>query len=266
MNWNLALKTLNDRWKSTLFYGIGLAAYTLMITAIYPSFKNMPNVDEFLENYPEELLRFFGASEFDFTNFNSYINIEFLGLMLVIIVGVYVFAFARSVTAGEMKDGTLELLVTQPIERWEIVASKSAVMLAGIVALMVTVVLSIFAFGSMFGVGVSYSGFASFLPVAIALFLCIGCYAILLEVIMPRGGTMAAVGLTIGFYLINFIGRSVSSVSAIRYFSIFNYYDPSKVLAEGTVPWLDVLVLVGVGLACVAAGAYIFQHRDLNLS
>lgn len=265
MNWNLALKTIRDRWKNTLFYAIGLAAYTLMITAIYPTFRNVPNIDEFLKNYPEDLMRLFGSGQFDFTNFNSYINIEFLGLMMVIIVGVFVFTFARSVTAGEMKDGTLELLITQPIQRWGVVATKSAVMLGGIVVLMVTIVLSIFAFGSMFDVGVSYSGFASFLPLAIALFLCIGGYSVLLEVIVPRGGIMAAVGLTIGLYLMNFIAETVNSIRWIRYLSIFHYYDPAKVLSKGTVPWLDILVLAGVGLASIVAAAYIFQHRDINL-
>lgn len=265
MNWNLALKTVRDRWKNTLFFGIGLAAYTLMITAIYPAFRDIPDIDKLLKNYPEQLLRLFGSSQFDLTNFNNYINIEFLGLMMVIIVGAYVFTFARSVTAGEIKDGTLELLVTQPVHRWEVVATKSVVMLGGIVTLMVTVVLSVFAFGFIFDVGVSYGGFASFLPLAIALFLCIGGYAVLLGVIVPKYGAMAAVGVTIALYLMNFAGESVKSISGIRYFSIFHYYNSLNVLTRGAVPWVDVLVLTCVGLACLVAASYIFQHRDLSL-
>lgn len=265
MNWDLVQKTVSDRWKNTLFYGIGLVAYTVMITAIYPTFRNISGIDKLLKNYPKEVLRFFGSTEFDISTFNGYINVEFLGLMMVIIVSAYVFTFARSVTAGEMKDGTLELLVTQPIERWEVVASKSVVMLAGITALVASVVLSVFAFGPIFRVDISFSGFASFLPLAIALFICVGGYSVLLAVILPQIGIMSAVGVTIAFYLANFVGESVKSISWIRYASIFHYYDPGKVLAEGAVPWLDVLVLAGVGLACLVAAAWAFQHRDLSL-
>ncbi len=101
--------------------------------------------------------------------------------------------------------------------------TKSAVMLVGIVALMASVFLSMLAFGSIFDVGLTYSGFASYLPVAIALFLCIGGYSVLIGVVVPRHGTMAAVGITIAFYLMNFIGESVKSISVIRYLSIFHY-------------------------------------------
>lgn len=265
MNANLARKTLGDRWKNSIFYGIGLVAYTFLLVSIFPSFQNFPQVEQFTENYPEELLRFFGSGELDFTQFGSYMNIEFLGLMMVIIMGAYVFTFARSITAGEVKEGTIELLVTQPVERWEIVATKSAVMLAGITALLTATVVSIMAFGSMFGIEMSYSGFASYLPLAIALFVCIAGYSLLLTVIIPKGGTMAAVGLTIAFYVLNFIGESVSSVSWVKFASIFHYYDVGGVLESGTVPWLDILVLAGVGAAALAASAYLFQHRDLTL-
>lgn len=265
MNASLARKTVADRWKSTLFYGIGLVAYMFLLTSIFPTFRNMPNIEQFTENYPEDLMRFFGSGEFDLTSFSSYMNMEFLGLMIVIIMGAYVFAFARSVTAGEVKEGTIELLVTQPVERWEIVVTKSVVMLGGITVLLAAVVASVMVFGSIFGVDVAYRGFACYLPLAIALFFCVAGYSLLLSVMMPRGGIMAAVGLTLLLYVLNFIGETVRSVSWVRYISIFRYYDPGRVLHRGTVPWADVLVLAGFGAAALAAAAWLFQHRDLKL-
>ena len=76
---------------------------------------------------------------------------------------------------------------------------------------------------------------------------------------------MAAVGLTIALYLLNFIGESVKSVRWVRYASIFHYYNPANVLDSGSVPWIDVAVLAGVGIASIAVAAWIFQHRDINL-
>ncbi len=265
MNAKLAQKTFDDRWRITGVFGIGLVAYVFLITAIFPSIKKMPNIEQFTKSYPRELLKFFGSAKFDFTNFSSYITLEFLGLMMIIIVGAYVFVFARSVTAGEIKDGTLELLVTQPIQRWQIVITKSAVMLGGIVALLVSVILGVFAFGSAFKVGVAFGGFASYLPVAVALFLAIAGYSVLLSVVVPKGGIMASVGITIAFYLLNFIGESVGAVSWVRYLSIFHYYRPADVLGSGSVPWIDVLILAAIGVITLAGAAYLFQHRDLYL-
>lgn len=265
MNWNLVGKTVKDRWRSTVIYAAALAAYTLMMTAIFPTFKNISGLEEIMEQYPEDLFRLFGGAEFDFTNFNNYITVEFLGLIFIVIVGAYVFTFARSMVAGEIKDGTMELLLSQPVERWQVLTSKGLVMVAGFTGLVLVVILSIIAFGSAFNVGVTYSSYLAFLPLAITMFIAIAGYSILLTVIVPRWGTMAAVGVTLAFYLLNFAAETVASISWLKYLSIFYYYNVNSVLSGGGVPVVNILVLAGLGLACFAVALYLFQRMDIKL-
>lgn len=265
MNWNLVGKTISDRWKNTAVYAAGLALYTLMLTAIFPSFMKIEGINELIEQYPKEIFELFGGAEFDFTSFSNYISVEFLGLIIIIIIGAYVFTFGRSMVAGEMKDGTLELLLAQPVARWRVLSSKAAVMLAGIVGLTAVTVLAVLAFGSAFDVGVSYRGFLAYWPLAVAMFIAIAGYTILLTVIVPRWGTMAAVGVTLAFYLLNFATKMVGSIDFMKYFSIFHYYDPNTVLNTGGVPVVHILVLTGFGVACFLVGLFIFQRKDVIL-
>lgn len=265
MNWNLVKKTVSDRWRGTLVYGVGLAAWTLMLTAIFPSFKNMSGLNELIERYPENIYKLFGGAELDFTDFDNFITVEFLGLMIVIIVGAFVFTFARSIVAGELKEGTLELLLAQPVERWRVVVSKGAVMLAGIVGLVLVVIVSVFVFGSAFKVGVSYSGYLAYWPLGVCLFVAIGGYTTLLSILNPRRGVMAAVAVTLAFYLMNFVAETVGFLKVVKYFSIFHYYNPGEVLGSGSVPWLDMLFLAGLGVACFAAALWFFERKDIVL-
>ena len=265
MSWNLVRKTISDRWRGTVFYAAGIAAYVLMMAAIFPSIEKIERIQEIVDKYPENLFRFFGVEKIDMGNWNNYLTVEFLGLIVVIIIGAFVFSFARSITAGELKDGTLELLLAQPVERWKVLVSKGLVLVAGIVALVLTIVLSVYAFGSAFKVGVSYTGFLAYLPLASALFISIAGYSVLLTVILPNRGVMAAVGLTLAFYLVNFAASGSRSLDKLKYFTIFHYYDPVRTLESGTLAVRDTLVLLAAGLICLAAAVRVFQRKDIIL-
>lgn len=265
MNWNLVRKTISDRWRGTAIYAGALAAYVLLITAMFPSFQNMTGVKEMMENYPESMSRFFGIESIDITSFNNFMTVELLGLMFVIIVGAFVFSFARGMVAGELSDGTLELLLAQPIQRWKMLTSKGAVLLAGIVGIVLTTVLSVFAFGAAFGIDVSYSGYLAYLPVATALLISIAGYSILFSTALhkPRWVVMASVGVTLGFYMMQFVATSSQSLEKLGYFTIFHYYNPLKVLESGSVPVGDVLLLLAFGAACFGASLWFFQRKDI---
>ena len=266
MNWNLIRKTISDRWRGTAIYAGALVAYVLMLTAMFPSFQNLTGVKEVLEQYPEGMARFFGVESIDFSSFNNFMTMEFLGLMFVIIAGAFIFSFARYAVAGELRDGTLELLLAQPVERWRILTSKAAVLLAGIVGLVLITVLSVLGLGSAFGIDVSYSGYLAYIPVAMALLVSIAGYSILFSTSLnrPRWVVMASVGVTLGFYMMQFAATSSQSLEKLGYFTIFHYYNPLKVMDSGTVPLWDVLVLLGVGAACFAASLWFFQRKDIT--
>lgn len=267
MNLTLARKTVVDRLKGTVFFGIGLVAYMLLLVSIFPSFKNMPNMEELMDSYPEELLKFFGVESFNLADFNSYMSMEFFGMAMIVILGVYVFTFARSITAGEQRDGSMELLITQPVRRWQIVATKSLVLFAGIAALVLVIFLSIFLFGSVFDVGgLTYKGYLAFMLPCMALFTSIAGIATLFSVLFPRNGIALSVVLTLAMYLVNFMGTTVDSLSWTRYASIFNYYNAYEVISTAQLPWAHLLVLAAVGIGCFSAAAAVFEHRDLVLS
>lgn len=265
MSWNLIRKTVSDRWRGAAIYAGALAAYVLMLAAMFPSFQKMTGVQEMFEQYPEGMARFFGVETIDITSFNNFLTIEFLGLIFVIIVGAFVFSFARSMVAGELRDGTLELLLAQPIQRWKMLTSEAAVLFVGIVGLVLVTVLSVFGFGAVFGIDLSYSGLLAYSVVAVALLLSIAGYSILFSSALkrPRWMVMVSVGVTLGFYMMQFAATSSKSLEKLGYLSIFHYYDPLKVLESGSVPAGDVLVLLGLGAACFAAAIYFFRRKDI---
>ena len=174
MNLHVLRKNLSDRWAGTLVYSLGILGYILMISAVYPRYKKtLAAKTELLKNYPKGLLKLFGVQSLNVSSFNNYITVELVGFIWIIIMAAFVIAWTRAMISGEIRDGTMELLLAQPVERWKVLLSEGGGLLAGIVALTVVTVLGSFAFGGAFAGELSYAGFAAFMPLGICLGLAI---------------------------------------------------------------------------------------------
>lgn len=266
MNWNLIRKMVSDRWRGTLVYGAGIVAYVLMLTSMFPSITKIGAAKKaYMEDLPEGFLKFFNVKDFNITSFDNYMTLQFLGLIWIIVMAAFVIALARGMVAGEIQDGTLELLLAQPIARWNILLSEGAVLLGGIVFLVLLTVLATFAFGAAFGIELSYGGYAAFIPLGIALAAAIAGYSVLLSAVMrePRRVALAAAGVTLAFYIVHFVGIYSKSLAKVDYFTIFRYYDPQTLLKTGGVPVRDILVLLGFAAVTFAAAVFFFQRRDI---
>lgn len=269
MNKNVFNKTVFERWRATLVYVIGILAYMLMLTAVYPTFRKMLTAkSELLKNYPKGLLQFFGVKSIDASSFSNYITLELLGFIWVIIMAAFVIAFARQMIAGELSDGTLELLMAQPVPRWKILTSEGLALLAGIVVLVVATVAGIFAFGSAFAssAGINYAGYAAFLLVGISLCAAMAGYSVLFSVLLddPRRAVMASVGLTLFFYLVHFAASYSTIIAKVDWFGIFHYYSPMTVIDSGTVPVKSVLLLLVFAAVGFGAAIWAFERKDIK--
>lgn len=220
---------------------------------------------ELFEDKYEGVARFFGVQSFDIKSFNNYIVLQFLSLIWVILIAAFVISFARNMISGELEDGTLELLLSQPIERHQLLTSESAALLGGIVSLVVTTILSIIVFGAIFQVGVTYGGYLSFMALAIALFVAIAGYSVFFSALFKesRRAAMAAAGLTLAFYLLHYAGSFWSIADKIDWFGIFHYYTPLEVINGSGFPFKSVLILLVFGAVGFAAAQWAFRRKDI---
>lgn len=269
MNRNVFNKTVFERWRPTVVYVVGLLAYMLMLTAVYPTFRKMLTAkSELLKNYPKAVLQLFGVNSIDAASFSNYITLELLGFIWVVIMAAFVMAFARQMVAGEIHDGTLELLMSQPVARWKVLTSEGVALLGGIVVLVVTTVVGIIVYGSIFAssAGVNYAGCAAFIPVGICLAAAVAGYSVLFSVLLndPRRAVMAAVGLTLFFYLLHFAASYSSVLEKVDWFGIFHYYNPMKVIDSAQVPVKSVLILLAFAAVGFGASLWFFQRKDIK--
>ncbi|QDS96988.1 ABC transporter permease subunit [Adhaeretor mobilis] len=196
-------------------------------------------------------------------------------LPVVLALALWAVARGSDCIAGRVGNGTMEMLLAQPLSRFTLVASHLAVSLVGVVLLGVVAWLST-AIGiatSKFDVPPEWTVYwpATINLVGIGIFL-LGAATLLSAAVGSRG---RAVAIMVGFYFLQIAFKIVGLLSPqfewLKKWSFLSAYEPT-LLTVGIVDnpdkyvpmfWQYNLVLVGIGLAAMALATLVFCKRDV---
>lgn len=175
--------------------------------------------------------------------------------------------FAGRSLAGEMERGSIQIALSRPVSRTSVYLSR----LLGLV-IVTFLTAAIGPIGMTIGLLVAppdgemvlWHFFAQVVTAA-ALIWAVGGFAMMVSARSDRMGQ--AVGISIGAFVISYVIDYFANLWDLLHhlepFSVFNYYDPATALTTGRVNWIDVAVLVAVGLGAALLGLRTFRERDL---
>ena len=188
--------------------------------------------------------------------------------LLLAASGVIACGTAVRAIAGELEGGTLELVLSRPVERARHLAAYV-----------------VFTFSALAGIAVLYGAgaYAAWLivepepgslsaaslaraSVLLALLLwAIAGYSLLCSAFATERGRAlgVAVGVTIGLYAWNFLASLVGTLAPFARISPWYWFNPSPVLGGGPFPYGDALVLAAVAVVCCSLATWQFLRRDL---
>ena len=255
---------LDQRW-TLLWFALGIALYTLLIAAFWPTAKNNAALfTSYVSQLPEAFVKAFGIA--NFAQFEGFIGAEELNFMWPLIVLVYVIMSASSFVAGEIDRGTIELWLSAPISRWRLLSAKELALLAGVVILAAVTAVLIAAAGRLASEPLSTTGLVATAVVLASLCVAVGGYTALFSSLFSSRSAAAGVaaGVTIGSYLLGILSGISSDVEWLKYFAITSAFHPQQALLDGGVNAGEVASLLGVGLACALAALLVFERRDAN--
>ena len=271
---NLALLRTGLRLSRTAFisWALGLGLLVVFVVALYPSVRDVGGLQEYLESLPESFQVMLGSTGFDSEllfpdgvyDFRAYLNDQYL-ILLPVMVGVYAVFYCGGLVSREVERGTLDMLLSHPLARWQFVATKFAtfaLLVSGIAlvswALVVALMPLVDATGSIAYVGLAHI-------VAVLLVLAIGGYCTLFSCrILEPGKALAASGIvTVALYFLNILAPLADSISWLQKASPFYYFNALELLYFGRVDWVGIGVYVGMLVGGLLASLLVFERRDI---
>lgn len=259
---NVFTKTLRDQRRSLIGWGIGVAALILIEGALWPSVRDMPNIEEFLASYPEAMKEAFGLDAM--TTGSGFLNAELYTLVLPLLFLVFGISRGSRLLAGEEEAGTLEVLLVTPASTTRILLEKAAGLSLAMLLLGGVAGLSTLLASALFSMGISVSSVAVGSVAMVLLGLEYGWLALAVGAVTGRRSMAIGVPVVaaVAAYVLYIGGLMVDSLRAWMPWSPFHQALADGPLASGLpirFAWLALGAVVLVALA-----APVFARRDIR--
>lgn len=258
----LFVKTLGDRRRSLAWWGASMALMGVAMVAMYPSIRGMPNLDEFLKNYPEAMRKFFALR--DISSGPGYLTTYVGSMFAPLMFAIFTITFAGNVVTGEEEHKTIDLLLALPVSRVQVLAGKYIAMLAATAGLGVVLFLSLWAGAPLVAMRISTAALVAGTTSVVLLGIAFGSIAFAVGCVTGRRGLTLGVGagLAVAGYMLYSLSNVVSSLVRFRVLSLFQQAIGNEPLRNG-LSLAGGAALLAISLGLLVAGLWVFQRRDL---
>ena len=250
-----------------IFSALFLAILQFLVLYIITTLNYGAVIESFINRLPYAFQTMFATQFFRSFSAEGAVAFGFNHPLVMAIMALSAIIIPARHVAGEVEDGTLELMLTYPVARWR---HMMAVWFSSALALMILVfycwlgsLLSIAIFHELTGhlaMGMLKIGINLWL-----LFLLVSSYTLLISSFGKEGGKAgtSGAGITLIFYLVHFLSSMLEALSFLKPFNIFYYYLPQKLMyGEGSFPFNASVLTVFISI-CLTTAIIQFNRRDV---
>lgn len=258
-------KLIWERRRGYVWWAIGLGSLTLLTAGFWPSLADSAeDFQRLLENLPQGILSLFGSSDSAaLLTPTGFLNSRLYASIGAIVICLFAVSVGTAAIAGEEKDGTLDLLLAQPMSRSRVVLESFGAM-------------ALLTFGLAAAVGVILAVLDPIVDTNLGLWnilgatvgvtvlgLVFGSGALALGGFGARRSTVMGVssGLVLGTWFINGLAPLISELAWMQRFTPFFWFLETQPLDSGVGP--ELLVLVAVTALLIALAVWSFDRRDI---
>jgi ABC-2 type transport system permease protein len=265
MRAEIATRELADRRRGLVAWPIAYLGMVAISVAAWPSIRDQPELQDFVDELPDALTALMGGADIDFLTATGYINSRLFAFVFPIMLLVYVIGFGARAVAGEHQDGRLDLVLSYPLTRRRYLGEKAALLAALVAGFVALIGLSVVALGALVDLGLSLGELWPACVMLWAFGVCFGYLAMAVGcVTLDRSLALAIpAGLAIGGWLIGSLAAVVAWLEPIRAASPIWWYSATNPMITG----LDIhgLVLLGGGAVVALLIALLaFDRRNLT--
>lgn len=261
----LLLQELRFRRNGIIGWGLALCFFPLVYVGLYPSFaEQMATFEEMMD------LAIYQAMGMNMGGFEAYMASTVTNLVPVIL-SIYAVVSGSGTLAGEEDDGRLELIVTLPIPRWQIVTVKALATALAVLSILTIVslatALTLASIQGQIETAVTPTDVFFGLLAAWPLVTAFAMISLWFGAFSPNRRIAASLATVV--VLISYLGNNltglINSLENIENLFLFHYFDATATaFTEGQSP-ANMLILIIVALAAYGLAIFFFQRRDITV-
>jgi len=256
----LVSHTVGLQLRSVIIWGAALGLYSAAMVASFTAIEgSAEQLNQLTEAYPKGMLEAFGVT--DLGDPANYLHSQVFGFAPLALSFFPILALANAI-AGAEERGTMDVLLGNPLPRWQLVVGTFVATALSLLAICAVVGLLTWGMAVLVDVELSVGQVEEAVLNLWPVCLVFGALALLCSALFHRRGLAIAIPafLLFGTYLIDTIGRASDDLEDLRPVSVFYYYGSA---IENGIGWTDFGGITLVALALVLLAALVFRWRDI---
>ncbi len=266
LRFKITIQTIKDNMKSTIIFALLFSGMAAMYSSFYPQFKEFM-ID--IANDPETANLFIGftGGSGDFASYIGFLNLELYSIFFVLILGIIIAFIAATILSKEIESKTIDLLMSNPISRKQIVIERFFGLIPMILIIDFVTMFVVYGITIVIGESIDFINLFITHLYAVPYFVAVVAIALLISTIIDEKmkSSIFMIALLVGMFFLEYISHFAQNAEIIGKFSLTHYYKPYDALKFGEVDVSGVLVLIAVAVVCVAASLIYFEHKDIKV-
>lgn len=250
---------LSGQVVSVVVWGLALGLLNVLTVISYPAFKD--TIGQTLSGISPQMRALFGIAS-NGTTIESWLAINTFDLIAPLALSFYPILLGARAIAGREDSQSMDLLMSNPIPRWALVAATAVTMGVSLLAILFVFGLLTWVPTLLIGVDLSVGAAAAAVLNLWPLCMFLGTLALLCSAVFRR--VALAIGIPaavlLAMYIVEALGSASHSLDALRHLSLFYYYDSA---IEHGIPWGAFAAISVLDLAITGLAALAFQRRDI---
>lgn len=267
LRFRITIQTIKDHEKITLIITLLFMAMAAMYCGMFPSFQEVL-VDMIESGGAESFSQFFGPAAYDMGTYVGFLNLELYQIFWMVILGILLGFIASSQISKEIEGKTIDILMSNPISRKQIVFEKFLGLIPLILIINFATMLTVIGITAVIGESLNFYYLFLTHLVSIPYLLAVISIGILISVIIDEKmkASIFFIAILMGMYVLESISKIVPDYEAIGYVSITHYFDPYDSLKYGNVDLSGYFVLIAIITVCLIISMIYFEHRDIAVT
>jgi ABC-2 type transport system permease protein len=256
----LVLHTTRLQGRGVLIWGAALGLYSAALVASFTTFSgSAEQMNQLLEAYPKGMLEAFGIT--DLADVENYMNSQVF-LLAPLALAFFPILAAAGTIAGAEERGTIDVLLGNPIPRWQLVVGSFASIALSLLAILAIVGALTQVTAALMDVDLAPKSTAAAVLNMWPLCLLFGAVAMLCSAVFHRRALAIAVPafLLFAMYLLDTVGHVSEDLEDPQPLSAFHYYGSA---IEDGIDWTNFAGLTLAALALVLLAVLAFRRRDI---
>jgi ABC-2 type transport system permease protein len=259
------LRYLKSEFVTTLWFALFLLVFGYTLAVVFPSIGRIQMAQDYVEALPGFMKALLGQEILDFTTVEGFLTVEYFNTTWLFVMGVFSCVFAGALVAEETETKTLEILLSAPVSRTRFIVSKFAgfctlvVLLSGVSFLGVH--LGVLQTGETLSRRLMVYAFLS----GTTCIATIGGIGLFLSCLFneQRRAVGATIAVFFALYVFNVIAQLLEQYPSVKYLSLFQYYDASKIFGQQAIHWPDMAIVLGVFSVMFGASIVTFRRKEI---